>query len=290
MWTAYAAASVEARIAKEGTVFSMHRRPHWEAIADDVATALATEPTDISEVIVRQEALQVILEHLPGGKLGPAACFNTLYRTITGFIEERSKRDEFADNPFLVALDVEFARRYFAAVGAAAAGGDAKLPRVWGVLFDAGLDLSPMASAALGVNAHINYDLAFALVGTLQQLGDEQAFPADDSKQMAAYLAVNEIFHQAMPGLMQEFAGKDHYVRAVIRLAGHLGDVVADGAVDMTRGLAWDVAKAELWPVRGKPDDLTRRGEELDMLATGIGWLVRSPLADVALGHGHPGS
>ena len=60
-----------------------------------------------------------------------------------------------------------------------------------------GPDCRPLPSAAAGVNAHINFDLPFALVTTFDHLGSD---PVDDGEQHHDYLQINNIFADVDPG------------------------------------------------------------------------------------------
>ncbi|GAB3936319.1 hypothetical protein GCM10027614_12630 [Micromonospora vulcania] len=67
---------------------------------------------------------------------------------------------------------------------------------------DAGPDARPLPSAAAGVNAHINFDLPFALVTTFDHLESE---PVDGSDQHHDYLEINNIFADKIPGLRRGY-------------------------------------------------------------------------------------
>ena len=103
----------------------------------------------------------------------PLADFNRLYLTITTSVLERLYAGRFADPAFLSRLDVEFAARYFdalrhvVATRAPAARGPGRCCSTGSPARTA----RPLPSAAAGVNAHINFDLPFALVTTFDHLG-----------------------------------------------------------------------------------------------------------------------
>ena len=90
--------------------------------------------------------------------------FNHLYLEVTQSVDTGAQA--FEDPAFLQALDVNFADLYFGALDAATAG--SPLPRCWAPLFQARADphIAPIQFALAGMNAHINHDLALALVST----------------------------------------------------------------------------------------------------------------------------
>ena len=170
----------------------------WGPVQQDMADVLAGHPDDVPAVVDQLTKLQDVLERVPPLlDSNPLADFNKLYLTITTSVLERLYAGRFADPAFLSRLDVEFAARYFDALrqwSDASAG----CPRAWSVLFHRipGPDARPLPSAAAGVNAHINFDLPFALVTTFDHLGSD---PVDDSDQHHDYLQINDIFAESIP-------------------------------------------------------------------------------------------
>jgi hypothetical protein len=103
--------------------------------SQSVLRALSRFPEDVPGVLSVLEALQVIAElRAPRLQEDGLACFNYLYREITREVRKRIDNDEFEDKDFITRLDVEFAKRYFEAVLADAAG--TQVPDSWGVLLD----------------------------------------------------------------------------------------------------------------------------------------------------------
>jgi Family of unknown function (DUF5995) len=94
------------------------------------------------------------------------AVFALVYLRVT---EEYRRTIEsptfFEDTPFVNHEDVVFARYYFAAYDAWAAGQTAEVPEAWRIAFDAARDRSVSASGnlLLGINAHVQRDLPFVL-------------------------------------------------------------------------------------------------------------------------------
>ena len=104
---------------------------------------------------------------LPDG----VACFNGMYLQVTAAV--RAELDAFESREFVERLDVLFAEFYFQAFDAAAA--RAWVSKAWAPLFarkDA-RGVIALQFAVAGMNAHINNDLAHALVLTWRELGGE---------------------------------------------------------------------------------------------------------------------
>ncbi|HZQ78680.1 MAG TPA: DUF5995 family protein [Acidimicrobiia bacterium] len=207
------------------------------------------------------------------------ARFSDLYLTITSRIQEHVRTGGFfADNAYLARLDVVFANRYFDALRAWAAGDGG--PRCWRLLFDlpGGHEITAAQLAAGGVNAHINLDLAVAVVDTGRELGDAAlAAPHrhDD------YTKVNDIFAEEMDTLLDRFVdapadgrrpagpadGADH------PLLGRLATAV----VAVARRHAWEDAEA-LWPLGRHSEAWMVREAHMDAIAC---WFGRRLLTDL---------
>jgi hypothetical protein len=239
----------------------------------DVSALLADPPDDVPAIVDRLADLQCLLDRLPGAPGGsPIAGFNRLYLRITTGVLERLYEGGFADPAFLARLDVELAARYFDAVRA---WGEARpcCPRVWSVLF--GRVAGPVPSAAAGVNAHINFDLPFALVTTFDHLGSD---PVDETDQHRDYRQLGDIFAEAIPGLRRGYL--DRWQLLIDTMNGDLDDWWQGEAVTYARNVAWRHAQ-KLWAIR---HDLTATADErarLDDHAAALSRLLLSPLSAV---------
>jgi hypothetical protein len=93
--------------------------------------------------------------------LAPLRSFNTVYLIITRNV--RQKLGSFEDPAFLERFDTRFASYYLNALHAYLT--DGVVPPAWRLAFDAALDkmASPFLGMALGVNAHVNNDIAQVL-------------------------------------------------------------------------------------------------------------------------------
>jgi hypothetical protein len=204
------------------------------------------------------------------------ASFGKLYHVITRRVGEMVESGEFQSSPFLVRLDIEFAERFFQALRSYAADIHTT-PGVWRVLFDNRSDpnVAPVNFAVLGVNAHINFDLAHALIATWRRVAPDGE--DTESAQFHDYRLINKVFEIEMDGLREELDsilsnGPD----------GAPWDVganwICDLVVRFTRDLAWDEAK-RVWE-QGASEAACKASERrLDATATFIGkQVLRTPL------------
>lgn len=244
----------------------------WGPAQRDMEAALAPEPHSIASVVKQLDEIQDALGRVPElYHENPIADFNNLYLTITRRILERDRAGDFNDPAFLNRLDVEFAIRYFDALRLFGSGATA-VPASWIVLLgrynDASLRSLPCAVA--GVNAHINFDLAFALVATWQRLGHA----ADHSAQHHDYLLVNDVFADEIPGLRRRFLRG--WQRCVDALNGDFDDWYQNMLVECTRGRAWERAQ-ELWQQRDDREAFDRLRLQMDRETARIGRILLSP-------------
>jgi hypothetical protein len=244
----------------------------WGPAQRDMDAALAPEPHTIADVVRQLDAIQRALDLIPDlYHENPIADFNNLYLTITRRILEREAAGHFNDPAFLNRLDVEFALRYLDALRLFGSG-VTTVPAAWIVLFgrynDASLRSLPCAVA--GVNAHINFDLAFALVATWQKLGHA----ADHSAQHRDYLVVNEVFAEEIPALRRRFLTR--WQRCVDRVNGNFDDWYQNMLVECTRARAWERAQ-QLWLVRDDLVAFNTTRSEMDVEAAAVGRVLLSP-------------
>lgn len=236
-----------------------------------LATIVAGDPTSIDEVAQRLDAVRKYAAETSNlGDWDGIACFSLLYREITTTVGAVT----YEDRDFLVRLDIEFAKRYFAAIRAYAQDME-RAPRCWRVLFDrrADVDIAPVQFAAAGVNAHINHDLAPALVAAWQD------FPPNAARRRD-YDRVNAVFEQKMDHLRDVF---DSLLSQGADGApwDDFGNWACDLVVRFTRALAWDRAIDSPWE-----DDPAKAVAVLDtrtdLVTAGMGLaLLEAPLLPV---------
>ena len=118
----------------------------------------------IGALVRRMEGL---LEPLEAGG-DPARFFLATYLRTTRAVAEELERGGFRDPAWVERWDVAFADLYLDAIEDAEAG--RRPPEPWAVAFGAGRDgLPPLRHVLLGMNAHINYDLAQSLLAVISE-------------------------------------------------------------------------------------------------------------------------
>ncbi len=189
-------------------------------------------PTTIADVIARMRAIDALLPASDGLKW-----FNRLYLMVTQQVDLRPPGGAWQSPVWLTRLDVVFAGFYFRAI-VGSLGGQA-VPSAWGALFEAryrtGVDRIQFALA--GMNAHINHDLALALLAADDDL---KIVPAPDSPESADYQSVNELLNTVMPSALNMLATDTLGVLA--EDTGKVGRLLAFWNICRARDLAWDFA------------------------------------------------
>jgi hypothetical protein len=121
--------------------------------------------TDIHALLRRMEGLLGPLE----ARGDPGRFFLATYKRTTSAVAEELRRGGFDDPEWVERWDVAFADLYLDAVEAAQAG--RRPPEPWAVAFGAGDrdGLPPLRHVLLGMNAHINFDLAQSLLAVISE-------------------------------------------------------------------------------------------------------------------------
>jgi hypothetical protein len=203
-------------------------------ISDQALLNLLTTPppSTIPEVIALMEAIDAILPPTDGLRW-----FNQLYLMVTRQVDLHPPGGQWQSPIWLTRLDVVFANLYFSAV-ANFLGGET-IPSAWSALFESrdqpGIDRILFALA--GMNAHINHDLALALVSTDAEL---TVTPAPASPEYADYQSVNTLLRTLMPATLNMLATDTLGVLA--EDTGKIGRVLAFWDICQARNLAWDFA------------------------------------------------
>ena len=189
-------------------------------------------PDTIAGVIARMQAIDALLPSNDGLKW-----FNRLYLMVTQQVDLQPPGGAWRSPVWLSRLDVVFAGLYFSAAASSLGGQSA--PAAWNVLFEArfraGIDRIQFALA--GMNAHINHDLALALLATDAELN---VVPAADSPEHADYQSVNGLLNTLMPATLTMLATDTLGVLA--QDTGKTGRLLAFWDICHARDLAWDFA------------------------------------------------
>ena len=163
--------------------------------------------------------------------------FVTLYGVVSAEMRDRVASRAFEDSDWVHRYAVAFANLYREALDRYDAGQIQRVPKAWRLCFDAarsqsGLVLTDML---LGVNAHVNHDLPYALHGISIEPDREKRY-RDHSAVNAVLGAVTEratvqISSLYAPGI----AGLDI-------VAGNLDEVTSAFSLEVARESAWDSA------------------------------------------------
>ena len=217
------------------------------ALTDEVSRLPANRTVD--EVVDRLTSIEAALDgfYAPGA-VSPAArrdrpppidgvaCFNGMYLQVTEAV--RAALGRFENRAFIERLDVLFAEFYFQAYAAAAAG--AWLSKAWAPLFKRREERHVLALqfAIAGMNAHINNDLAHALVLTWNELGVD---PGGDTPERRDYERVNDILEHVETEIKGPLA--DDFIAGVDSVFGTADDFLALWSIRRARDEAWERAE-----------------------------------------------
>jgi hypothetical protein len=189
-------------------------------------------PATIADVIARMQAIDALLPVGDGLKW-----FNQLYLAVTQRVDLNPPGGAWQSPGWVLGLDVVFAGFYFSALSAYLAGG--AVASAWSAFFEAryrpGIDRIQFALA--GVNAHINHDLALALLATDAA---QNVVPGLDSSEHADFEAVNGLLNTLMPAELNVLATDTLGVLA--EDTGKIGRLLAFWDMCKARDLAWDFA------------------------------------------------
>lgn len=165
------------------------------------------------------------------------AVFLTIYTEMTAETIREIDAGEFIDSAWMERYLVRFAEYYRQAFRNYERGAIAEVPDPWIVAFGAALRGNSLVlqDALLGINAHINYDLAL----TLSDIG----LDPDRSDKYVDHTRINEILYRLV-SVQQELLSR-LYAPGLSRIddqLGELDDIVAALSFRTAREKAWQVA------------------------------------------------
>jgi hypothetical protein len=163
--------------------------------------------------------------------------FATLYGIVTREIRDRTAAGAFHDNAWVRAYAVGFANLYFRAYDGAEEGRAADVPRAWRLCFDAAASgrTIVLQDLLLGVNAHINNDLPFA-IASVRIDPDREARHRD-------HLAVNQVLSGVTERATERLAALyAPGLRTLDAAAGQLDELAGQFAIEVARDSAWEGA------------------------------------------------
>jgi hypothetical protein len=200
-------------------------------------------PSTIEGVVARMHAIDNILPSSDGLKW-----FNKLYLLVTQGVLNTPVEGAWERPQWLRRLDVIFANLYFNAL-AQWHRDTAQAPRAWQALFEARYraGVCRVQFALAGMNAHINHDLALAVVQTCAELGST---PKPDCAEHNDFERVNDILASAEPQAMHYLA--TGIIGEIAEDLGSLADLMAMWSVRTARDTAWNNSMV-IWGMQQTP-------------------------------------
>ena len=198
--------------------------------------------------------------------------FNRLYLQVTEAVKAQIDAGDFSDPSWIAELDVKFANYYFAALAGYL--GQGSCPDCWRALFSVRSDcrIARIQFAMAGVNAHINHDLAEAIVATCAAAGTA---PEHACVQYRDYTEVNatldSLINMAETELQVRLTGDP------LPAVNHLEYALAAWGTAAAREQAWNNSEM-LWHMRDVPAIRDKFLETLDGLASFAGKTLLAPV------------
>ncbi|HEY4357130.1 MAG TPA: DUF5995 family protein [Acidobacteriaceae bacterium] len=220
-------------------------------------TAVSRVPQTVSDVL---ETMQTIAGTCVDGD--GLKWFNWLYFSVTQAVESQLSTGGYANPEWLAALDVQFARLYFGALQTYLK--KQSTPSCWRALFDRRpqVRLTRLQFALAGINAHINHDLAVALVNTCQASG---CAPEYGDTNYGDYTKVNTTLNSLIDSTKQELNVR--LLGEVLPAANKLEDTLGAFVIAAAREQAWHNCEI-LWRLQTTPKLATGFMASLDGLTT----------------------
>jgi hypothetical protein len=190
-------------------------------------------PATIADVLTLMQRIDSLLPNSDGLKW-----FNLLYMQVTQKIDSHPPPGGWEDSAWLTRLDVVFAQFYLTAVSNWL-NNSTNVPSSWKALFEARFrpGIERIQFALSGMNAHINHDLALALLQTDTELN---LAPGKASPEHDDFELVNGILEAALPQALQFLA--TGCLGELAQDTGKIGRLLAIWNVRAARDLAWDLA------------------------------------------------
>ena len=174
-------------------------------------------------------------------------------RAAAGFFDDAERMDRFVD---------AFAGRYLVPLQASLAG--EPVPRCWAVAFDVARrsDKVILQHLLLGINAHVNLDLAVVAAETCP--GDEIGSLKDD------FMRVNGILGDLLPKVRACISRFSPLLDVIDRVGGADDDEILNFSIRVARDEAWSQAL-----VLAATEDPVRRAQLVDSLDRGVAVLAK---------------
>jgi hypothetical protein len=197
------------------------------------------DPTSVAEVLVRLRAIDAGLPTSDGVHV-----FNRVYLTVTERVATLlAQGGTFRDDVAATELDVRFANLWLAAYDAAAEG--RRPPSPWRPLFESrtGPDRLPVQYALAGMNAHIEHDLALAVVRACEARGTRP----EDATVRHDFEAINGVLASVEAEVRRSFL--DEVGRAADTVVGPVAHLVSSWSIEKARDAAY-LSACTIWELR----------------------------------------
>lgn len=226
----------------------------------DLLTIVSNTPQTVDDVLATMQTIADTCVDGDGLKW-----FNWLYHSVTLAVADKIRTGDFENPQWMAGLDVQFARLYFGALRTMLQG--QKPPSCWLAFFSRRTDarLVRFQFAMSGINAHINHDLAIALVNTFHA---GECAPDRDDPRYRDYTGLNATLES-----MIDMAKRELNVRLlgeVLPPLARLEDTVAAFGVVAAREAAWRNCEV-LWHLQESPQLAGAFLKSLDGLSTVAG-------------------
>ena len=194
-----------------------------------------------------------------GDRLG---WFAAVYRQTTATVRDQVAAGRFDDAVRMGGFVERFAARYLGPLAAAQAG--RPVPRCWRTAFDAApsADQVILQHLLLGINAHVNLDLAVAAAEICP--GEHIGSLHDD------FMRVNDVLGALLPRVRACIGRFSPLLDIIDRVGGADDDEVLNFSIRVARDEAWDQAV-----ILAGVDDPARRARLIDSLDRRVAVLSR---------------
>ncbi len=192
--------------------------------------------------------------------------FAALYYDVTVKVRAAILAGSFEDGKRMERLDIVFARRYLDAIGQFWRGEEPTLS--WQMAFRSARRWSPtiLQHLLLGMNAHINLDLAIAAA----QIAPGEQLPGLERD----FMKISDILTAMIWDVQERIDDVSPWIGLIDKVGGRTNEMILAFAIAQARQMAWAAALALN---ASGPDRVTREIGRLDALISTIGGNIRAP-------------
>lgn len=216
----------------------------------------------IDEVIARLDEV-IARSRRERSRLG---YFALLYRNVTVKVKEGIQAGVFEDNARMERLDVVFASRYLDAYESYRRG--EQTSKCWLASFRAADSWFPIVlqHLLLGMNAHINLDLAIAAA---------EVAPGDQIERLKHdFVLINDILRALISDVQDRLARISYYMTILDRFGGRTDEALMNFSINKAREASWRVA---VRLAKMSPEEREREIKEIDRTVALLARLIQYP-------------